>query len=181
MSRCVERIRKTKAQMELNLVRDMKNNKKGFYGYIGKMRQAKESVPSLIKGSGELTSSEIEKAEVLSECFALVFMGGQASHVCQDHEPLGEGVGSGFCPTVGVEQVQVLLMKLNVYKFNMSMGPDDIHRTVLKEMADVVAKPPSIIFENSWLSGEVPSDWKRETFLPFLRKGERKTQGTTGQ
>ena len=52
-----------------------------------------------MKGNGELASSDIEKAEVLSECFASVFMGGQASRVCQDHEPLGEGVGSGFCPT----------------------------------------------------------------------------------
>ena len=69
-------------------------------------------------------------------------------------------------------------MKLNMYK---SMGPDDIHPRVLREMADVVAEPLSIIFENSWLSGEVPVTGKRETFLPFLRKGERRTQGTTGQ
>ena len=63
-------------------------------------------------------------------------------------------------------------MKLNVYK---SMGPDDIHPRALKELL-------SIIFEKSWLSGEVPSDWKKkETLLPFLRKEERKTQGTTGQ
>ena len=54
---------------------------------------------------GELASSDTEKAEVLSECFASVFIGGQASHVCQDHEPPGEGVGSGFCPTVTVEEV----------------------------------------------------------------------------
>ncbi len=64
-------------------------------------------------------------------------------------------------------------MTLNVYK---SMGPDDIHPRVLGEMADVLAELLSIIFENSWLSGEVPGDWKRETFLPLLRTGERKTR-----
>ena len=66
-----------------------------------------------MKGNGELASSDIVKAEVLNECFGSVFTGGQASHVSQDHKPLGESVGSGFCPTVTVEQVQVL-MKLNV-------------------------------------------------------------------
>lgn len=131
-----------------------------------------------MKGNGELASSDIEKAGVLNECFASVFIGGQASHVCQDHEPLGEGVGSGFCPTVTVEQVQVLLMKMNAYK---SMGSDDIHPRVLKEMADVVAEPLSIIFENHGWLVKSPVTGKRETFLPFLRKGERKTQGTTGQ
>ena len=91
--------------MELNLARDVKNNKKGFYWYIGRKRQAKESVPPVMKGNGELASSDIEKAQVVSECFASVFTGDQASPVCQDHEPLGEGVGSGFCPTVVVEKV----------------------------------------------------------------------------
>ena len=91
--------------MKLNLARDVKDNKKGLYRYIDRKRHAKESVPPLMKGNGELASSDIEKAEVLSECFAAVFTGCQASHVCQDLEPLGEGVGSGFCPTVMVEQV----------------------------------------------------------------------------
>ena len=62
---CRDRIRKAKVQMELNLARYVKDNKKGFYRYIGRRRQAKESVPSLVKGNGDLASSDIEKAEVL--------------------------------------------------------------------------------------------------------------------
>ena len=49
-------------------------------------------------------------------------------------------------------------MKLNVCK---SMGPDDIHSKVLREMADIVVGPRSIIFEKSWLFSEVPGDWKK--------------------
>lgn len=42
---CRDRIRKAKVQMELNLVRDVKKNKKEFYRYGGRRRQAKESIP----------------------------------------------------------------------------------------------------------------------------------------
>ncbi|KFV02204.1 hypothetical protein N339_05970, partial [Pterocles gutturalis] len=84
---CRDRIRKAKAQMELNLARDVKNSKKVFYRYMGRSRRAKESVPPLINKKGELASSDMEKAEVLNKCFASVFTGSQASHGCQDPEP----------------------------------------------------------------------------------------------
>ena len=60
-------------------------------------------------------------------------------------------------------------MKLNVCK---SMGPDDIHPRVLKEMADVVVKPLSIISEKSWLCGEVPGDWKKGTITHLQERGK---------
>ncbi|XP_031464928.1 butyrophilin subfamily 1 member A1-like, partial [Phasianus colchicus] len=41
--------------MELNLVRDVKDNKKGFYRSIGRKRQAEESVPPLMKGEVSIT------------------------------------------------------------------------------------------------------------------------------
>ena len=52
-------IRKAKSQMELNLVRDVKN-KKGFYRYIGEKRQAKEGVLPLLTGKGELATIDRE-------------------------------------------------------------------------------------------------------------------------
>lgn len=68
---CRNGIRKAKAQMELNLVRDMK--KLWFYRYIGQKRQAKEKE--------QLATTDVDKAEVLKKFFASVFTGGQASHV----------------------------------------------------------------------------------------------------
>ena len=47
--RCRDEIRKTKVQFELNLVRDVKNNKQGFYRYFGQKRKVKENVLLLVE------------------------------------------------------------------------------------------------------------------------------------
>ncbi|KFZ51573.1 hypothetical protein N338_04103, partial [Podiceps cristatus] len=84
---CRDGIRKAKAQMELNLARDVKNNKKGFYRYIGQKRQAKERVPPLVNEKGELAATDAEKAEVQNQFSASVFSGSQDSPNSQVPEP----------------------------------------------------------------------------------------------
>jgi len=52
------------------------------------------------------------------------------------------------------------------------MGLDGMHLQVLRDLADVIAEPLSIIFERSWRSGEVPKDWKNASVTPVVKKGK---------
>ena len=44
-------------------------------------------------------------------------------------------------------------------------------------MADVIAEPLSIVFERSWLSGEVPSDWRKGNVTLIFKKGRKDNLG----
>mgnify|MGYP002798761394 CR=1 FL=1 len=45
-----------------------------------------------------------------------------------------------------------------------------MHPRILRQLADIVTKPLSVIFEKSWWSGEVPGDWKEGITMPFFKK-----------
>ncbi|KFO61529.1 hypothetical protein N302_00984, partial [Corvus brachyrhynchos] len=66
------------------------------------------------------------------------------------------------------------LRNLNVHK---SVGLNEMHPRVLRELADVVVKPLSMIFENSCHSPEVPGDWKKGNIVLIFRKGRMEDPG----
>ena len=55
-----------------------------------------------------------------------------------------------------------------------SMGPEEMHPEVLRELADVVVKTLSTIFEKSWLSSQVPGDWTKRNIVYIFKKGRKK-------
>jgi len=50
------------------------------------------------------------------------------------------------------------------------MGSNEMHPGVLRELADVIAKPLSMIIEKSRQSDEVPGDWEKGNIAPVFKE-----------
>ncbi|KAK4828881.1 hypothetical protein QYF61_001439 [Mycteria americana] len=109
-----DEIRKAKAQMELNLARDIKDNKKGFYRNIGDKRKARENVGPLPKEMGDLVTQDMVKAEVLNAFFASVFTSKTGLQEPQVPDTRGKGWSKEDVALVKEGQVKEYLSKLNI-------------------------------------------------------------------
>ena len=48
---------------------------------------------------------------------------------------------------------------------------------MLRELAEVIAEPLSIIYQRSLLTGEVPEDWRLANVTPIYKKGRKEDPG----
>ena len=172
---CREKIRKAKAQLELNLAAGVKGNKKLFYKYINSKRRTRENLRSLLDEAGNVTTGDKEKADVLNAFFTSVFKSQTSYPQVSPLSDLAALAGEQTKPPIIREEtVRDLLLQLDCHK---SMGLDEIHPRVLRELAEEIAEPLSIIYQRSLLTGEVPEDWRLANVTPIYKKGCREDPG----
>ncbi|PKU44703.1 rna-directed dna polymerase from mobile element jockey-like [Limosa lapponica baueri] len=121
-----------------------------------------------------MVTEDAGKAELLNAFFASVFTAQASPQEPWTLEESEKVWTKEDLPLVEEDQVREQLRRLDIHK---SMGPDGIPLRVLRELAEVIAGPLSIIFERSWRTGEVPEAWRKANVIPVFKKGKKEDLG----
>ncbi|KAJ7425227.1 rna-directed dna polymerase from mobile element jockey-like [Pitangus sulphuratus] len=141
-----------------------------FFKYINGNRQYRNiEIGQVQDEDGHPTNRDKDKAEMVNVFFASAFNTDDRPMGSQCPELEGQDCRNDQLP-VNSEFVQDLLAQLDPYR---PRKPDGIHLRVLKELADVIAKPLLITFVWSWESGEIPADWKLVNVVLIFKKGKK--------
>ena len=155
------------------IAESVNTNPKKFWSHINDKTKIKSEIQNLVKGtlpdgSKNMTTSVSEKTEVLSDFFSSVFTLQPPGDVCP--EPPRDIRQSMVDVDFSQQQVEDRLAKLNISK---SVGHDNIHPHVLKELKSVISLPLSLIFRTSYATGIVPEDWKSANVTAVHKKSDK--------
>lgn len=160
-------------QKEEIIAKRAKSHPKEFWRFINSRRKTKQSINSLKRQDGTVTTDSTEMAELLNKQFASVFTNEDLTTLptMSPHRSPGTTLET---ITITPEAVADKLKKLDV---NKTPGLDGIHPRLLRECVEVLAGPLAILLQMSIDSGEVPSLWKKANVTSIHKKGSKLSAG----
>ena len=138
-----------------------------MYGYVRDKSGVKPKIGQVLKSDNTLNRSDEETAETLNIFFQSVF-----TSECYTTENLTAGVNDNQLSDICITENEVFEV-LSFLKANKAPGPDNLHSQVLRNCAEVLAKPLFLLFTQSISTGMLPGDWRRANITPILKKGSK--------
>ncbi|GCC23648.1 hypothetical protein chiPu_0002046 [Chiloscyllium punctatum] len=160
-------IRNKRIKYEAKLASNIRNDSKSFFQYIRNKREAKVEIGLLQIDARRLVMGDKEIAEELNKYFVSVFTVEDRSNIPTIKESQGAELRM-----VAITKEKVL-EKLKGLKIDKYPGPDGLHPTILREVAEEIMEALVVIFQPSLESGKVPDDWKITVVTPLFKKGSR--------
>lgn len=161
--------RDARKDYEKRLARECRRNPKAIWRYIKSNNKVRPRVPNLKKPDGSFTTTDSEAADILNKQYYSAFTKEDTNTI--PDIPL-KHLTTPELDTFEINEVEVL-KELKNLKPNKSPGIDGIHPRVLKENAEVLAHPITLIFRKSLSSGILPSHWLQALVTPIFKKGSK--------
>ena len=139
----------------------VKANPRDYFRYINSQKKNNQGIPPLKRRGGTgITASEIEQAEQFNGQFTDVFNK-------SDHSDLSRSAPFMDDIVVSNEGVTKLLKGLNPSK---ALGPDELHPSILKELATELGPVFAHLFQKSLDTGEIPKNGLLQIYVPSIKQ-----------
>ena len=158
-------------QYESQVAERAKTNPKLFYKTVNQRLKVRDSVPILETPAGNKAVTNEEKAEALNNCFSSVYGIEDPTSIPEVPSRTTEKLDD---VAFSVDDVVKLLLAVNPYK---SMGPDELHPVLLRELAHQIAPIVHLLFRRTLDTGMVPHQWKMAHITPIFKKGKKSDPG----
>lgn len=166
--------RKAVKEHEQAIAKEVKKNPKAFYAYARSKMKTKEGVSDLVDDKGQKVSDDKGKADILNNFFCSVFTKENLDGIPSADSVLGPEKSKLETIAFSSEAVLKKLKSLDPCK---ACGPDGLHPRLLKELAEELAEPLSVLFTISLEEGKLPETWKDANVTPLFKKGDKSAAG----
>jgi hypothetical protein len=159
-------IKEERIRYELKIANS--NNPKSFYKHVRTALGGPVKIPQVRNVDGNIVRDHTDCANIFAESFSKVFTRESVAGTPKLDFPRNT---AAFTDIEFSEEL--VLEKLRGLDKTKSPGPDRITASVLKTCADILCRPLSMLFGQSFDSGVLPSDWRTAIICPIFKKGDK--------
>ncbi|MCP4457121.1 MAG: hypothetical protein GY816_03695, partial [Cytophagales bacterium] len=138
---------------------------KKFWSYV-KATSSNTRIPELVHLDDVYKNTPIDQSNLFNSFFYKQFSEPSNYGIAIEYSPSNNKFDIDFRPN----RIWSILSNLNA---NKALGPDKIHGRILKNCSVPISAALSILFNKSYNSGYIPSEWKSALIVPVHKKGSK--------